>query len=463
MTVKLDIRKTDDGSAFAFHFDRIFISDIHWGTKHSNAEALNVFVDLLSARKISLGGDIIDLEKIKRWEKDLPPSHFEGMGKFIQRAHEGTQVDFKPGNHDFPLRGRKIEHKGELKAKNNIFEKQIAGITFLDREVYKGNDGRTVLHLHGDQFDSEIAKKKKGFVYKTIDGAYSLIQEVDWGLNRIGIRSRIGPTIKKVFKSTINKALNYHEKLNATAKTVGADVVIHGHSHNLGFDTTKTGVLKIDDGCATDHVQALGQMSNGTFILMEMKDGEIRFEDEKGNMRVVNLANMAKKMGCPDFLQSLPRPVEQQYMDMTYNAMRTVYRLSPPPAHRHMVKSQRADRRELVEKFKEIAPQFGLDQTIADKAPSIAAPMAFAAVHALPPDVITDNWNNGIKRVYKLAGRINAASEKLHNLPIKKIRNEKPEKEIMLTDDFETPAAASTEKEDAPEFDRSHLYPHNGF
>lgn len=457
MTVKLDIRKTDDGSAFAFHFDRIFLSDIHWGTKHCNAEQLNVFIDLLAARKISLGGDILDLEKIKNWRKDLPPSHFEGMAKFFQRAHEGSEVDFKPGNHDFPLRGKIIEHQGTEKPRRNIFEKNINGITFLDREIYKGPDGRTVLHLHGDQFDGEIAKDRRGFWYNFFDKSYTGIQNIDWNLNRMGVQSRIGPFIKKAFKETINNALNYHDRLNAAAREAGADIVIHGHAHNMGFETTNTGVLKIDDGCATDHVQALGQMKDGTFVLMEMKDGEIRFEDEKGHLRIVNLEKMAQKMGCPNAMQTLPRSVPQEYLDMTYNTLRPVYRMSPSQNHAEAAQKIRADRCELLDRFREIAPKFGLDTTIADKSPAIAAQDAFAAVHALPPDVIADNWDKGLKRIYKLAGRINQNGEELHDIPLPKTRTPKPQPAINTAPEQEPTTITGVK------LDKEYLYPNNGF
>lgn len=435
MTLDPDIRETDDEQGFYFHFDRLFLSDIHFGTKHCNAELLNVFLELVQARRTSLGGDILDLIKMKKW--NLPDSHREAMARLLQMADtQEKRLDFKPGNHDNALRGRSIETSTGSKKKHNLFGRTVSGIEFSDYEIYTDAKKRRVLHLHGDQFDAEIARDRQGFWYKFFDGAHTLIQEIDWALNKIGIRSRIGPIIKKVFKNKINEKLDYYPRLDEWTRKHKVDVIVHGHAHNIGFETTAAGVLKIDDGCATDNhrIQALGQKKDGTFVTIEMIDGHIRFEDEEGNKKVINLEKLARQRGHARYLATLPRPVPEKYYGMLDNALRPVMRMSPPKKRKKDREKLRENRRALLEHFQKIAPEFNLDASIADKPPVIAVDQALEAVLALPQDVTSAHFANGLGKIYSLAAKIRKQEGKLRKHPIPKYRPEKQDPEEQRLD-----------------------------
>ena len=90
---------TDDAPTYR----ALFISDLHLGTRASQAGMLLDFLKHHNAETIYLVGDIIDFWRVKRgpvW----PQAHNDVLQKLLRKARKGTRIVFIPGNHDEGLR-----------------------------------------------------------------------------------------------------------------------------------------------------------------------------------------------------------------------------------------------------------------------------------------------------------------------------------------------------------------------
>ena len=80
-------------------YKTVFISDIHLGTKMSQANQVLEFIKTFECEKLYLVGDIIDgwaLYKSFYW----PQTHNDVIQKLMRLARKGTEVVYIPGNHD---------------------------------------------------------------------------------------------------------------------------------------------------------------------------------------------------------------------------------------------------------------------------------------------------------------------------------------------------------------------------
>ena len=119
----------------------VFISDLHLGTRMSQAEKLLDFIKTFDCDKLYLVGDIVDGWALKSsfyW----PQSHNDVIQKIMRMARKGTQVILIPGNHDEFLRVFCDHDFGNIKLVMN--DKHVAA------------DGKIYFVTHGDEFDIVI-------------------------------------------------------------------------------------------------------------------------------------------------------------------------------------------------------------------------------------------------------------------------------------------------------------------
>jgi UDP-2,3-diacylglucosamine pyrophosphatase LpxH len=79
--------------------EALFISDVHLGSKGSNAEAVLSLLKKYEPETLFLVGDIIDgwlLKRKFRW----PQSHTNVIRKILSYSKNNTKVIYIPGNHD---------------------------------------------------------------------------------------------------------------------------------------------------------------------------------------------------------------------------------------------------------------------------------------------------------------------------------------------------------------------------
>ena len=119
----------------------VFISDIHLGFKGCSAELLLDFLHHVEMDTLFLVGDIVDVWSMKK-SMYWPQSHNNVLRTILGKAKRGTKVIFVPGNHDEVFRD---------------FDGAVFGNLEIHREyIHTGADGRRILVLHGDEFDSVV-------------------------------------------------------------------------------------------------------------------------------------------------------------------------------------------------------------------------------------------------------------------------------------------------------------------
>ncbi len=119
----------------------LFISDVHLGARACQAGELLAFLKAHDAETIYLVGDIIDGWALKSsWY--WPDDHNDVIGALLEKAKQGTQIIYLPGNHDEFLRSYYGTHFG--------------GIVVQERAIHETADGKRYLVLHGDAFDFVI-------------------------------------------------------------------------------------------------------------------------------------------------------------------------------------------------------------------------------------------------------------------------------------------------------------------
>jgi UDP-2,3-diacylglucosamine pyrophosphatase LpxH len=119
----------------------IWISDIHLGTRGCKAEFLLDFLRATESETLYLVGDIVDGWRLKRsWY--WPQLHNDVVQKLLRKARKGTRVVYIPGNHDEILR--------------RFLEINIGQIEVVSETIHTTADGRRLLVMHGDEFDTVV-------------------------------------------------------------------------------------------------------------------------------------------------------------------------------------------------------------------------------------------------------------------------------------------------------------------
>ncbi|MFM7374489.1 MAG: UDP-2,3-diacylglucosamine diphosphatase, partial [Chthoniobacterales bacterium] len=76
-----------------------WISDVHLGTRGSQAAALLEFLRDHEFETLYLVGDLLDIWSLRR-RRYWPQSHNDVIQKLLRKARKGTRLVCIPGNHD---------------------------------------------------------------------------------------------------------------------------------------------------------------------------------------------------------------------------------------------------------------------------------------------------------------------------------------------------------------------------
>lgn len=236
-------------------FRALFISDVHLGSKASQAGFLLDFLRFHDAQTIYLVGDIIDGWRLKRaWH--WPQSHNDVVQKLLRKARKGTRVIYIAGNHDEFLRQFQGTHFG--------------GIEVLDRCIHESADGRKYLVVHGDQFDV-IVHNYRALAYLG-DWAYDAAIFVNSWMN--AARRQLGLpywSFSSWAKFRVKKAVNFIGAFQIVvadeARRSGADGVICGHIHHAAIQTLD-GIEYMNTGDWVESCTALAEHLDGRFEII---------------------------------------------------------------------------------------------------------------------------------------------------------------------------------------------------
>ena len=234
----------------------VFISDIHLGFKGCSAELLLDFLHHVDMERLFLVGDIIDVWSMKKtmyW----PQTHNNVVRTILGKAKRGTKVIFVPGNHDEVFRE---------------FDGAVFGNLEIHREyVHTGADGRRMLILHGDEFDSVV--KCSPWLAKLGSNIYDLLLAANPYINHVRRMLdlphwSLSAYLKNKTKSALQYIDSFEDAVAQAARKRGVDTVVCGHIHRAEIRDIG-GVLYCNDGDWVESCSSLVEDMNGQLRLID--------------------------------------------------------------------------------------------------------------------------------------------------------------------------------------------------
>ena len=236
-------------------YKTVFISDIHLGTKMSQADKLLGFMKTFECEKIYLVGDIVDcwaMSKKNIWNQ----FHNDVVQKLLRKARKGTEIIYIPGNHDDVMR--------------NYCDNEFGHVIITNEAIHLGVDGKLYLVTHVDQFD--IVMKNAEWLAHLGSWAYDVSISISVMLNKI--RNLLGLShwslssyLKYKVKESVNFIGDYEETLTKYVKNKGLNGIICGHIHHANIRDIDD-VRYMNCGDWVESCTALVEHHNGTFEII---------------------------------------------------------------------------------------------------------------------------------------------------------------------------------------------------
>ncbi|HJQ58199.1 MAG TPA: UDP-2,3-diacylglucosamine diphosphatase [Vineibacter sp.] len=233
----------------------IYLSDIHLGTRGCQAELLLDFLRHIDSDYLYLVGDIVDGWRLKRWWY-WPQSHNDVVQKILRKARKGTRVVYVPGNHDEAAR----DYCGLL----------FGGVEVCAEAIHETADGRRLLVLHGDVFDTVVRHAR--WLAILGDWAYGLALKLNTVFNtarrRLGLPYwSLSAYLKHKVKNAVEYIGRFEDAVAAEARRRGVDGVVCGHIHHAEIRTID-GVLYCNDGDWVESCTALVEDHAGRMTIL---------------------------------------------------------------------------------------------------------------------------------------------------------------------------------------------------
>jgi len=192
------------------HLRTLWLSDIHLGTAAARAGDLLEFLDTVTADRVYLNGDIIDIERL-RVKPAFPPLHWQVVNRFVRMAKQGMEVIYIPGNHDHEIRELAGSH--------------LCGIRVALEARHRTSAGEKLLVTHGDCLDGRIRKGTNLEAFGA--AAYTWLVEADAKIGRL--RDRLGHDHRPIatrIKSRLRTAREYIARFERSAAEYARERVV---------------------------------------------------------------------------------------------------------------------------------------------------------------------------------------------------------------------------------------------
>lgn len=246
----------------------VWISDVHLGFRGCNAEMLLVFLRQTRCDHLYLVGDIIDFWQVKK-KPYWPQAHNDVVRTVLGKAKHGTKVIYVPGNHDEYLRD---------------FDQMTFGNVSIENElVHETIDGRKLLVLHGDKFDTVVMSSP--FLGKIGSSLYDMLLQLNILVNFL--RRKFGFSywsLAKFLKHKVKNAVkyigNFEEAVAYEAAKENVDGVVCGHIHHAEI-TEMNGLTYYNCGDWVESCTALVETDDGEMKLIYWLEEVARQEEEK--------------------------------------------------------------------------------------------------------------------------------------------------------------------------------------
>jgi len=236
----------------------VFISDVHLGTRGCRSDFLAHFLGSFSTETLFLVGDIVDgwrLRKSWYWDE----MHDEVVKLILRHASSGAQVLYIPGNHDEMFRAWLP------------LGLEIGGVRLVSEAEHVTADGKRLLVIHGDQFDSVVRYAK--FLAFLGDGAYTMALNINRWFN--AVRRQLGypywslsQWAKRQVKEAVKAVDRFEGALAGEAKRRHFDGVVCGHIHHAEMRMVD-GIQYLNTGDWVESCTALVEHHDGRLELID--------------------------------------------------------------------------------------------------------------------------------------------------------------------------------------------------
>jgi UDP-2,3-diacylglucosamine pyrophosphatase LpxH len=189
--------------------EALFISDVHLGSKGSNAEQVLNVLKQYQPEYLFLVGDIIDgwlLKRKFRW----PQSHTNVIRKIMSYSKNGTKVIYLPGNHD-------------------EFAREYLDLNFGNIEIHNEYIWNNTYITHGDLYDGVVKLKWLGILGSI---GYDIAISIDRRLKSWGYKRSLSKFLKDKVKEAVKFITSFEDELCRQATIRNCKNVISGHIHH---------------------------------------------------------------------------------------------------------------------------------------------------------------------------------------------------------------------------------------
>lgn len=232
-----------------------WISDLHLGTRGSQASALLEFVKQNDFETLYLVGDIVDIWALRRgiyW----PQEHNDVIQKLLREARKGTKLVYIPGNHDEFVEG---------------FTGQFGNIDIVDHAIHTTAQGERILLIHGHQLDTVV--QNMGWLAHVGDIGYKILIE----LNRLNNYFRnifkarpwsLSAYVKNEVKNVVSFIGKFETEIVRYAREYQVDSVLCGHIHHAAHHKIE-GVNYYNTGDWVESCTAIVETMEGDIRLLK--------------------------------------------------------------------------------------------------------------------------------------------------------------------------------------------------
>lgn len=246
----------------AIHYRSVWISDVHLGTRGSQAGALLGFLRTFDCDTLYVVGDLIDIWAMKRgvfWTQD----HSDVIQKILRKGRKGSKIIYIPGNHDERI---------------TDFTGDYANVHIQRRAFHTTVDGRRLLVAHGHELDTVV--QNMGWLAHVGDIGYQLLLRLNTPVNflrRLFGRGHwsLSAYVKSSVKNVVNFIGGFEESMVHFAADADAQGIICGHIHTAAIRKIK-GLDYYNAGDWVESLTALVEETDGRMKLLKFStSGEI--------------------------------------------------------------------------------------------------------------------------------------------------------------------------------------------
>ncbi len=240
-------------------YKTLFLSDIHLGTRASQADMLLDFLKHNDAETIYLVGDVVDFWRIRRGAVWLQ-SHNDVLQKLLRKTRKGTRIVYIPGNHDEGLR----DYCGQ----------KFGGIEIERQAEFTTAAGKRYVVMHGDEFD--VVMRYAKWLAFLGDRGYEFALWMNWPLNFVRRQFGFGywslsSYLKHRVKSAVNFIGEFERNLADEAKRRNVDGIICGHIHRAASHDFG-GVHYVNTGDWVESCTAIGETEDGVLEMIHWRE-----------------------------------------------------------------------------------------------------------------------------------------------------------------------------------------------